>query len=213
MCSRSEWLHLVAERKRRAAPRCLGRSLALVAARKRRAALRCLGRSLALVAVRKRRAAPRCLGRSLALVAVPKRRAAPRCLGVGPSGTALRYSPPPARKKAKAFFRLKPPASAPFLDDAPKAAQRRPPLALGTVSLDCGERKTSRARQCLTAAAGAAAPPIEASPEERIRAGAVKRKNALAFFRAGSASTAVVATLVADAFGGAAAPAAAARRR
>jgi len=74
------------------------------------------------------------------LVAVRKRRAAPRCLGVGPAGTALRYSPPPARKKAKAFFRLKAPASAPLLDDAPKAAQRRPPLALGTVS-PWGEEK------------------------------------------------------------------------
>ena len=47
----------------------------------------------------------------------------------------------PARKKAKAFFRLKAPASAPFLDDAPKAAQRRPPLALGTVSLEGRKRK------------------------------------------------------------------------
>ncbi len=79
--------------------------------------------------------------RSLALVEKRKRRAAPRCLGVGPGGTALRYSPPPARKKAKAFFRLRAPASAPFLDDAPKAAQRRPPLALGTVSLKGEKRK------------------------------------------------------------------------
>jgi len=94
------------------------------------------------------------------LVAVRKRRAAPRCLGVGPGGTkrlrrlaraifkssgkaaALRYSPPPARKKAKAFFRLTAPASAPFLDDAPKAAQRRPPLALGTASLE-GRKETN----------------------------------------------------------------------
>jgi len=118
----------------------------LVAERKRRAAPRCLGRSLALVAVRKRRAALRCLGRSLALVAKRKRRAALRCLGVGPFGTPLRYSPPPARTRAKALVRLKAPASAPFLDDAPKAAQRRPPLALGTVSLAGRKRKkTSRA--------------------------------------------------------------------
>jgi len=34
----------------------------------------------------------------------------------------------PARKKAKAFFRSTAPASAPFLDDAPKAAQRLPLL-------------------------------------------------------------------------------------